>query len=230
MPNTGPSEGSRRQMTAFLPMWLSASPRPTVVVVLPSPGGRRADRRDQDQLAVRLVLQRVDVVERRPWPCSGRRARGAPRRCRASAATSVMRCIFAFWAISMSRWAWASPGSCWLGSSAMCRAVCVAGPTIRRAASERDLTAVKLRRPAAVSRDPCAIAASARAPGRRRSSSAASARRPCVTAHRAVLELGDLAERVERRVGQQVGRRLVVAERDEDRAARRALVGARVQR
>ena len=39
MPNTGPSEGSRRQMTAFLPMRLSASPRPTVVVVLPSPAG-----------------------------------------------------------------------------------------------------------------------------------------------------------------------------------------------
>ena len=39
MPNTGPSEGSRRQIIAFLPMWLSASPRPTVVVVLPSPAG-----------------------------------------------------------------------------------------------------------------------------------------------------------------------------------------------
>ena len=26
-------------MTAFLPMWLSASPRPTVVVVFPSPAG-----------------------------------------------------------------------------------------------------------------------------------------------------------------------------------------------
>jgi hypothetical protein len=26
-------------MIAFLPMWLSASPRPTVVVVLPSPAG-----------------------------------------------------------------------------------------------------------------------------------------------------------------------------------------------
>ncbi len=39
IPNTGPSEGSRRQITAFLPMLLSASPRPTVVVVLPSPAG-----------------------------------------------------------------------------------------------------------------------------------------------------------------------------------------------
>ena len=39
MPNTGPSEGSRRQITAFLPIWFNASPRPTVVVVLPSPAG-----------------------------------------------------------------------------------------------------------------------------------------------------------------------------------------------
>ena len=39
MPKDGPSDGSRRQQSAFLPMWLSASPRPTVVVVLPSPAG-----------------------------------------------------------------------------------------------------------------------------------------------------------------------------------------------
>ena len=39
MPNDGPSDGSRRQSIAFLPMWLSASVRPTVVVVLPSPAG-----------------------------------------------------------------------------------------------------------------------------------------------------------------------------------------------
>ena len=39
MPNTGPSEGSRRQTMAFLPMRFSASPRPTLVVVLPSPAG-----------------------------------------------------------------------------------------------------------------------------------------------------------------------------------------------
>ncbi len=39
MPNTGPRLGSRRQITAFLPIRLSASPRPTVVVVLPSPAG-----------------------------------------------------------------------------------------------------------------------------------------------------------------------------------------------
>ena len=39
MPKEGPSEGSRRQSIAFLPMWLSASVKPTVVVVLPSPAG-----------------------------------------------------------------------------------------------------------------------------------------------------------------------------------------------
>src|SRR4029077_6233070 len=39
MPNDAPSEGSRRQSIAFLPIWLSASVRPTVVVVLPSPAG-----------------------------------------------------------------------------------------------------------------------------------------------------------------------------------------------
>src|SRR5262245_13147370 len=39
MPKQGPSEGSRRQLMAFLPMRLRPSPRPTVVVVLPSPAG-----------------------------------------------------------------------------------------------------------------------------------------------------------------------------------------------
>ena len=39
MPNTGPIDGSRRQTMLFLPMWLSASLRPTEVVVLPSPAG-----------------------------------------------------------------------------------------------------------------------------------------------------------------------------------------------
>jgi len=34
MPKQGPSEGSRRQTMVFLPIRLSASPRPTVVVVL----------------------------------------------------------------------------------------------------------------------------------------------------------------------------------------------------
>ena len=34
-----PSEGSRKQIAAFFPMRLSASPNPTVVVVFPSPAG-----------------------------------------------------------------------------------------------------------------------------------------------------------------------------------------------
>src|SRR3954470_7821007 len=37
MPKDGPRLGSRRHTMARLPIWLSASPRPTVVVVLPSP-------------------------------------------------------------------------------------------------------------------------------------------------------------------------------------------------
>jgi hypothetical protein len=39
MPKLGPSDGSRRQITAREPMRFNASPRPTVVVVLPSPAG-----------------------------------------------------------------------------------------------------------------------------------------------------------------------------------------------
>src|SRR5688572_6656086 len=49
-------------------------------------------------------------------------------------------------------------------------------------------------------------------------------------AHGAVLELRDLAERVEHRIGQQVRRCLVEGERNEHRAARRACVRARIQR
>ena len=39
IPKHGPSEGSRRQIAARLPIRLSASPKPTVTVVLPSPAG-----------------------------------------------------------------------------------------------------------------------------------------------------------------------------------------------
>ena len=39
MPNTGPRLGSRSATTGFLPRFCSASARPTVVVVLPSPAG-----------------------------------------------------------------------------------------------------------------------------------------------------------------------------------------------
>src|SRR5438105_3380322 len=49
-------------------------------------------------------------------------------------------------------------------------------------------------------------------------------------AHRAVLELGDLPEGIERIRGEQVRRRLVVGERDEGGLAGRAVVGARRER
>ncbi len=39
MPKQGPREGSRNAMIALLPRRLSACPRPTVVVDLPSPAG-----------------------------------------------------------------------------------------------------------------------------------------------------------------------------------------------
>ena len=39
MPNEGPKDGSRRQIAALRPIRFSASPSPTVVVVLPSPAG-----------------------------------------------------------------------------------------------------------------------------------------------------------------------------------------------
>ena len=39
MPKHGPKDGSRRQIMAFFPIAFSESPRPTVVVVFPSPAG-----------------------------------------------------------------------------------------------------------------------------------------------------------------------------------------------
>ena len=39
IPKQGPSDGSRRQIAVRLPIRFKASPRPTVVVVLPSPPG-----------------------------------------------------------------------------------------------------------------------------------------------------------------------------------------------
>ena len=47
---------------------------------------------------------------------------------------------------------------------------------------------------------------------------------------RAVLEFGDFADRIERRIGQQIRRRLVETEGYKYRAARRAVIGARVKR
>src|SRR5438477_9558238 len=48
--------------------------------------------------------------------------------------------------------------------------------------------------------------------------------------YRAVLELGDLAERIERRIREQVRRRLVEGEGNEHGPTRRAFVGARGER
>ncbi len=63
-PNTGPSAGSRRQMIAFLPMAFSASPRPIVVVVFPSPAGVGRYGGHQDQLAARTLGQAIEIVQR----------------------------------------------------------------------------------------------------------------------------------------------------------------------
>ena len=38
-PNTGPIDGSRMAIAVFLPRWARACPKPTVVVVFPSPAG-----------------------------------------------------------------------------------------------------------------------------------------------------------------------------------------------
>ena len=38
-PKTGPSDGSRSAITVFLPIFERASPKPTDVVVFPSPAG-----------------------------------------------------------------------------------------------------------------------------------------------------------------------------------------------
>ena len=39
MPNTGPKDGSRRQVIVLCPSWFNACARPMVVSVLPSPAG-----------------------------------------------------------------------------------------------------------------------------------------------------------------------------------------------
>jgi hypothetical protein len=55
MPKVGPIEGCRIAIVAVLPMWLNAWPRPTVVVVLPSPSGVGRDGADDDVLARGLL-------------------------------------------------------------------------------------------------------------------------------------------------------------------------------
>ena len=63
IPNTGPSDGSRRHATGFLPIaprpWVS----PTSVVVLPSPAFVGVMPGDDDDLAVGTVLQPVEDDE-----------------------------------------------------------------------------------------------------------------------------------------------------------------------
>ena len=101
MPNTGPRLGSRRQITAFLPILLSASPRPTVVVVLPSPAGVGLIAVTSTSLpfgrAFRLSMYSSEILALwRPYWSSA--SSGIPSR----AATSVIGFMVAAWAISIS--------------------------------------------------------------------------------------------------------------------------------
>ena len=61
MPKMGPSDGSLRVATTFLPSLPIAWVSPTVVVVLPSPAGRRRDACHDDHLAASAVV--ADGVE-----------------------------------------------------------------------------------------------------------------------------------------------------------------------
>jgi len=65
MPNDGPSDGSRRHSIGLLADVIErvGQGRPWSWV-LPSPAGVGVIGGDQDQLAVRLILQRFDVVHR----------------------------------------------------------------------------------------------------------------------------------------------------------------------
>jgi hypothetical protein len=64
MPNTGPSEGSRRQITGLLADVIERVPQADRGGGLALAGRRRADRRDQDQLAVLLAFERVEILQR----------------------------------------------------------------------------------------------------------------------------------------------------------------------
>ena len=64
MPKDGPSDGSRMHSIAFLPMTLSASVRPDRGRGLSLACRRRIDRADQNELAVRVALDRLDEVHR----------------------------------------------------------------------------------------------------------------------------------------------------------------------
>ena len=90
MPNTGPSEGSRRQIIAFLPMWLSASPRPTVVVVLPSPAGVGLIAVTRISLPSGLPFSVLEVVQRDLGLVVAVGLEVSPARCRASPGSSMI--------------------------------------------------------------------------------------------------------------------------------------------
>ncbi len=88
-------------MTAFLPMWLSASPSPTVVVVFPSPAGvglmavTRISLPSGLSLSVSMYSSEILALVR---PNGSMADSGMP----SWAAISPMGFIFDFWAISMS--------------------------------------------------------------------------------------------------------------------------------
>ena len=108
-----PSRRSRGRATApagrswlRCPSARSASPRPIVVVVLPSPAGGRADAGDQHQLARPAALAPGPAGSRKPpSPCGGHTGSGPSpgcrpaRRCPRSAAGSRR-------ARSRGRWPW----------------------------------------------------------------------------------------------------------------------------
>jgi hypothetical protein len=62
------------QIAAFLPIRFSPSPRPTVVVVLPSPAGVGLIAVTRISLPFGRSLQPTMKSAARPWPCHGRRA------------------------------------------------------------------------------------------------------------------------------------------------------------
>src|SRR6266853_1512501 len=139
-----------------------------------------------------------------------------------------MRSSLAFCAISMSE---AIYGSFCCGAA---RGLILGARHYKGCAIARTLTEVKIQAP----RNPRGVSVELRFRGlllrdcEQRSTAEARVHR-CRPAlrdlHRAVLELRDLADRVELGVGEHVRRRLVVAERDEYSARRSAVVGARVK-
>ena len=78
----GAERGLAQAIMVFVPSAFSASPRPMVVVVLPSPAGGRADAGDQHQLAARLAAWVSREGRNRSWPCSGRRGSARRPGCR----------------------------------------------------------------------------------------------------------------------------------------------------